>query len=118
MRRIRIRNGFAFFPASPYPVFLFILVVNLFVMLDGQTSNDEGIWNYIARVWCENRIPPYLGTIENKTPGIFELFAGSYLFFGVDYYFVYDVARNRGAALAVEMERIIELESSSKGPAT
>ena len=32
-------------------------------------------------------------------------------YFGVDYYIVYDVARNRGAALASTMQQIIDLES-------
>lgn len=83
-----VKNGFVLLPANPYFIFLVIFLINLFIMLDGEMSNDEGIWNYIARVWCENGIPPYVGTIENKTPGIFELFAFSYLLFGVNYYFV------------------------------
>jgi uncharacterized protein with HEPN domain len=39
-------------------------------------------------------------------------------YFGVDYYIVFDVARNKGASLAAEMDRIIELETASKSPAT
>ena len=34
-------------------------------------------------------------------------------YFGVDYYIVFDVARSRGAALRVEMDRIIALESGT-----
>ncbi len=38
-------------------------------------------------------------------------------YFGVDYFIVYDVARNKSAALAAEMERIISVESARQGPA-
>ena len=38
-------------------------------------------------------------------------------YFGVDYFIVYDVARNKSSALAAEMERIISVESAHQGPA-
>jgi hypothetical protein len=88
VRKSTIHNGFARFLTNPCSVFLAISIINLFIMLDGQMSNDEGIWNYIGRVWCQNSIPPYIGTIENKTPAIFELFALSNILFGINYYFV------------------------------
>ncbi len=34
-------------------------------------------------------------------------------YFGVDYYIVFDVARNKGPHLRAEMERIIALESAA-----
>lgn len=46
------------------------------------------MWNYIGRVWSENKILPYIGTIENKTPGIFELNAISNSLFGVNVFFM------------------------------
>jgi uncharacterized protein with HEPN domain len=36
-------------------------------------------------------------------------------YFGVDYELVYDVARNRAAALAQQINRIFEREERSKG---
>lgn len=37
-------------------------------------------------------------------------------YFGVDYYIVFDVARNKGPQLSAEMDRIIALESSGPEP--
>lgn len=51
-------------------------------------NNDEAMWSYIGRVWNENNILPYIGTIENKTPGIFELNAISNSLFGVNVLFM------------------------------
>lgn len=51
-------------------------------------ENDEGLWSYVARVWLDHGITPYTGAVENKTPGIFELYAISYFFFGLDVFFV------------------------------
>lgn len=42
---------------------------------------DEGLWFYIGKIWVENDIPPYTGSVENKTPAIFELYAISHYFF-------------------------------------
>ena len=67
---------------------LFLFFILLFVMSNGHMGNDEGMWSYMGRVWIENNIPPYVGAIENKTPGIFELFAISYILFGVNIFFV------------------------------
>ncbi len=35
---------------------------------------DEGIWYYVAHAWRHWGLLPYVGTVENKTPGIFYLF--------------------------------------------
>ncbi|HEX2948450.1 MAG TPA: glycosyltransferase family 39 protein, partial [Armatimonadota bacterium] len=41
---------------------------------------DEGIWSYIAGAWVHFHHLPYIDAVENKTPGIFYLFAlGQYL---------------------------------------
>ena len=57
-------------------------------MFNGHMGNDEGMWSYMGRVWSENNMPPYVGAIENKTPGIFELFAISHILFGVNIFYV------------------------------
>jgi len=57
-------------------------------MSNGRMGNDEGRWSYMARIWCENHIPPYAGSVENKTPGIVELHALSYLLFGVNFLYL------------------------------
>ncbi|HAZ28611.1 MAG TPA: hypothetical protein DCY48_02440 [Candidatus Magasanikbacteria bacterium] len=50
--------------------------------------NDEGIWMQVAQTWHTYDEPPYQGTVENKTPGIFYLFFVSHVFFGTDIWFV------------------------------
>ncbi|MHB0937672.1 MAG: ArnT family glycosyltransferase [Armatimonadota bacterium] len=49
--------------------------------------NDEAIWTYVARAWVHYGLPPYIGTVENKTPGIFYLFAVSDLLTGLNFWF-------------------------------
>jgi hypothetical protein len=51
-------------------------------------NNDEGIFSYVGRVWSQNGILPYKGSVENKTPGIFELYAVSNFLFGITVFFV------------------------------
>ena len=48
---------------------------------------DEGIWNYVAHAWRHFGLPPYIGTLENKTPGIFYLYYLCDLLFGVTWWF-------------------------------
>ncbi|MCK5134918.1 MAG: glycosyltransferase family 39 protein [Bacteroidales bacterium] len=73
---------------NQYSILLILLILLLIVMSSEKMGNDEGRWSYIGRVWCENSTPPYVGAIENKPPGIFELHAISYILFGVNYFFV------------------------------
>ncbi|NHZ85254.1 MAG: hypothetical protein GWP19_05170 [Planctomycetia bacterium] len=42
----------------------------------------------MGRVWVENGLPPYVGAVENKTPGIFILNAISYTLFGTNIFFM------------------------------
>lgn len=51
-------------------------------------NSDEGIFHYMGRLWAENRLAPYIGAIENKSPGIFMLTAISDSIFGVNIWFV------------------------------
>ncbi|MDR3609718.1 MAG: glycosyltransferase family 39 protein [Ignavibacteriaceae bacterium] len=73
---------------NPLFILLSILILLLLTSLHYPMSNDEGMWSYIGRIWTWNRIPPYIGAMENKTPGIMELFAISNILFGVNYIFV------------------------------
>jgi hypothetical protein len=36
---------------------------------------DEALWNYIGWAWVRHGVPPYTGAFENKTPGIFFVYA-------------------------------------------
>lgn len=73
---------------NPAFILLLLLVINIIIVPFIPMNNDEGMWSYIGRVWSQNGIPPYRGTIENKTPGIFELHAISNILFGVNVFFV------------------------------
>lgn len=73
---------------NPVFITLFLFLVNFVIAALVPMNQDEGIWSYIGRVWIQNGIPPYTGTVENKTPGIFELFAFSNALFGMNLFFV------------------------------
>lgn len=68
------RNSLLFI-SNPLFIGSFLSVVLLFIVLYPYMSYDEGLWNYIGGVWARNGLPPYVESIENKTPGIFILFA-------------------------------------------
>lgn len=64
----------------------------IFLILSSATykynvGTDEGIWNYMGHVWIKYDIAPYKGAVENKTPGIFFIYAISNFFFGVNVWF-------------------------------
>ena len=68
-----------------------LIAISIFFLLliasfNGGMGNDEGMWNYIGRVWT-NGIPPYTGAVDGKPPGIFMLFAISNVLFGVNFWF-------------------------------
>ncbi len=48
---------------------------------------DESMWHYIGRNWIRNRLIPYTGGIDNKSPLIFFIFGISDWLFGVNYWF-------------------------------
>ncbi len=73
---------------NPLVILLFILALLIIISSSDRMGNDEGIWSYVGRIWVDNGIPPYVGAIENKTPGIFGLYAISHLLFGVNVLFV------------------------------
>jgi 4-amino-4-deoxy-L-arabinose transferase-like glycosyltransferase len=95
---INKKNGiYSYSLTSPALFALFLFLLLMLISLTKAMNNDEGMWSYIGRVWSENGIPPYLGTVENKTPGIFEFFALSNILFGVNLLF----ARLVGVAVIV-----------------
>lgn len=67
---------------SPWMLAVAMAVILSMVSFVAPMGKDEGMWSYIGRIWVENGTPPYVGAVENKTPGIFELFAISHLVFG------------------------------------
>ncbi len=75
------------FLTSPWLIGGVVLLVLWFVGHVPDIAIDEGLWNYIANLWVRYGIPPYVGAVENKTPGIFEIFALSNLLFGINYWF-------------------------------
>lgn len=58
-------------------IFFFLFI---FIASNPYLSYDEGIWTYIGRIWHRLGVPPYLSAVENKTPGIYVLFAFSDIF--------------------------------------
>ncbi len=48
---------------------------------------DEGLWNYIGWAWGSYGYVPYRDAVDDKTPGIFILFAASVKLFGVNVWF-------------------------------
>ncbi len=87
-RIIDMQNVFVNLTTNQYSILCIFFILLLFVMSFGSMHFDEGMWSYIGRIWCENNLPPYIGAIDNKTPGIFELFAISHILFGINYFFV------------------------------
>lgn len=69
-------------------ILCFIFVFLFLGILYNPMIVDEGIWSYMGRVWNRNGLAPYVGAIENKTPGVFYLYALSDNLFGVNIYFV------------------------------
>lgn len=67
---------------------LLIFIILVIVSFNGFMGEDEGRFSYMGRVWVENDLPPYTGSIENKTPGIFILNAVSYALFGTNFFFM------------------------------
>lgn len=87
------------------PIFFGVLGFTLlFVHSQGEVMDtNEGIWSYMGRVWADNGLVPYTGTINNKPPGIFLLYYYSYLLFGTNVWFtrlVGDMA-SMGASLCL-----------------
>lgn len=59
------------------PVFVIVFLFLFFCVVAAHLdiSYDESLWTYIGNLWNNKGIPPYIGAAENKTPGIFILYA-------------------------------------------
>lgn len=82
-----------------------IFIISAFIPM----NCDEGVWHYAGRVWAQNGIPPYVSAVENKTPGIFELYAISYKFFGLNLIFVRLLAMVALAVSALIVYKITDI---------
>jgi len=85
----RVPRMVAFFahPVTLTVLLAAVLASRAFAKSARAMFNDEAIWNYVAHAWLHFGLPPYAGTVENKTPGIFYLFAVSNLLAGVNFWF-------------------------------
>lgn len=72
---------------NPYAILVFLLVLFAFNSMNLLLNYDEYLWSYIGRIWNRNGIPPYLGSVENKTPGIFFLYTISDFLFNGNIFF-------------------------------
>lgn len=88
------RDSYIDLPFKIHPLFLpgiisLIITIILSIRACAMTKYacDEGIWNYVGYAWSHFNLPPYTGTIENKTPGIFYIFYISNWLFGVNNWF-------------------------------
>ena len=86
-KNIMSKNAFYHQLTNPLLISFFLLTL-LTLVSYGNMGQDEGMWSYIGRVWIQDGIPPYVGAVENKTPGIFELNAISFFLFGVNIFFL------------------------------
>jgi hypothetical protein len=62
------------------PLLLLLVLVTgtlvlAYAVLSRPMGNDEGIWLHVGRLWADHGAPPYVGAVENKTPGVFQLAA-------------------------------------------
>ena len=74
-----------------HPLTLTVLLAGVLASVAFATQNraiynDEAIWHYVGRAWLRSGLLPYTGTFENKTPGIFYLFAVSDWLAGVNFW--------------------------------
>jgi hypothetical protein len=73
--------------SNPYVLAIIVFVMAMITCFSAQLGFDESIWTYMARMWINYDLPPYSGTVENKTPGIYVVFAISNLMFGFNIWF-------------------------------
>lgn len=73
------------FLCHPVTLAAFGLAVMTLCALNARMGVNEGIWSYVGWLWDAKGLPPYAAAVENKTPGIFILYALSHHFWGVAY---------------------------------
>ena len=75
------KNRLYQFLNSPLYISIFLFIILVYIALWPYYGYEEGLWTYIGRIWNRNGILPYIGVVENKTPGVFFLYTISdYLF--------------------------------------
>ena len=82
------KNNFYTLLTNPFVILALLLVLFVFNSFDPLQNYDENLWSYIGRIWNRNGIPPYTGAVENKTPGIFFLYAVSDFLFESNILFI------------------------------
>lgn len=73
--------------ANPFVLALIIGLSATLIPFRYGMEVDEGIWNYIARMWMLYDMAPYKDLVENKPPNIFYIFAMSNYLFGLNVWF-------------------------------
>ena len=63
-----------------------VAIFLLLASLELANIVDEGIWEYSAWLWAVHGAPPYVGSFENKPPGIFLLYRLCYAVFGLNFW--------------------------------
>ncbi|MDN3667656.1 ArnT family glycosyltransferase [Algibacter miyuki] len=74
------KSSWTYLCFNPLFIGAFLCLVLLVLVLHPYIAYDEALWGYIGRAWTVNGLVPYLGTVENKTPGILILYAISEYF--------------------------------------
>lgn len=76
LKKITMKKNKVFYIVlNPLFGILFLLILFTISAFHLSTNYDESLWMYIGNLWNDKGIPPYVGAVENKTPGIFTLFA-------------------------------------------
>ncbi len=70
---------------NPWFLLAMITILILFLATQLLVPCDEAMWAYCSWLWSAHGVPPYVGSIENKSPGIFLLYRLSYALFGLSY---------------------------------
>lgn len=70
-----------------FTTFFILFILILSASVSPEMTYDEGMWNYIGYAWLHFDLAPYIGTLENKPPGIYIIYAISNYFFGINVWF-------------------------------
>lgn len=70
---------------APYIAGALVLVALTIGARAQHIGIDEGVYAFVTRAWVQDGVPPYQGPIENKTPGIYYVYAVSQAVFGSTY---------------------------------
>ncbi len=82
------KNDFTSYFRNPKILIFLILILSILASMNGRMHEDEGIYSYVGRVWNQEGMAPYINTAENKTPGIFLVYAISNILFNTNILFI------------------------------